>query len=175
MHPPLTGMKLSMHQCLPPSVVPGVWGERYLSRSDPRCMDAPILNRKSKRMFEQALRADDTDEMFAVFNWNAGHKGLPAIYLQVCGMDVNRDEAVIYEEVLMGLGVRTRIDVYPGMPYIFWSVFTTNLLTRKWWADTLAGVAYFWERNRSCEAVVVVKPEDAYSSICALVIASRNK
>jgi acetyl esterase/lipase len=57
-------------------------------------------------------------------------------------MDVNRDEAIIYEDVLTWLGVKTKTDVYPGMPHIFWSVFTTHSLTKKWWSDTLAGVAW---------------------------------
>lgn len=140
--PPLTGMMLSAHQCLPPSVVPETYKGRYLSRSDPACMDAPVLNRKSKKMFEEALGADEGDQMFGVFNWKNGHEGLPQTYIQVCGMDVNRDEAIIYEDVLTWLGVKTKMDVYPGMPHIFWSVFTTHSLTKKWWSDTLAGVAW---------------------------------
>lgn len=105
-------------------------------------MDAPVLDRKTKAMFEAALEADERNPMFACFNWPTGHGGLPATYIQVCGMDINRDEAMIYESVLREEGSRTRMEVYPGMPDIFWSVFTRHSLTKKWWVDTLSGVSW---------------------------------
>jgi len=38
-------------------------------------------------------------------------EGLPATYIQVCGMDPLRDEAILYERLLKEAGVRTKIDM----------------------------------------------------------------
>lgn len=46
------------------------------------------------------------------------------MYFQVCGMDILRDEGLTYEQVLTEEnGVKTRLDVYPGMPHTFWNSF----------------------------------------------------
>lgn len=45
-----------------------------------------------------------------------GHKHLPPAYLQVCGLDPLRDEALIYGRVLREeAGVKTKIDIYKGL------------------------------------------------------------
>jgi acetyl esterase/lipase len=38
-------------------------------------------------------------------------------------MDILRDEDLIYEQLLAENGVETKLDLYPGMPHIFWSTF----------------------------------------------------
>jgi acetyl esterase/lipase len=44
--------------------------------------------------------------------------------MQVCGYDPLRDEDLIYEKVLREEGgVKTRVNVYPGLPHLFWIAF----------------------------------------------------
>jgi len=58
-------------------------------------------------------------------------------------MGVLRDEALIYEKVLNDeFGVETRLDVYVGLPHIFWSYFPTLTLSKKFAVDTLNGIAW---------------------------------
>ncbi|KAL4244029.1 hypothetical protein ABKN59_010303 [Abortiporus biennis] len=45
------------------------------------------------------------------------HSGLPLTYFQVCGNDALQDEGLLYEQILRESGVRTKIDIYPGLPH----------------------------------------------------------
>lgn len=67
--------------------------------------------------------APDHDDAvrFAVLNHPKGHHDLPPAYFQICGQDPLRDEALVYEKVLREeFGVKTKVDVYPGLPHGFW-------------------------------------------------------
>lgn len=45
----------------------------------------------------------------------------PRSAFHVCGADPIRDGTLLFEEKLRGLGVRTRLQVYPGWPHAFWN------------------------------------------------------
>ncbi len=65
-------------------------------------------------------------------------------------MDINRDEALIYEQVLREeCGVQTRTDVYPGQPHIFWSVLPMLKQSKKWATDTVEGVGWLLGKETS--------------------------
>lgn len=52
--------------------------------------------------------------------WPTGHKDHPPIYFAVMGQDPLRDEALTYEKMLReDYGVKTKIDVYPGLFHTF--------------------------------------------------------
>lgn len=58
------------------------------------------------------------------FNHQAGHRGIPPTYIQVCGLDVLRDENLINERVLREeYSIPTRLDFYPGLAHHFWQFF----------------------------------------------------
>ena len=72
--------------------------------------------------------------------WPTGHHELPRTYFQICGMDILRDEDLIYEQVLReDNGVETRVDIYPGMPHIFWGSFSHLAQGRKAAIDLIKG------------------------------------
>lgn len=60
-----------------------------------------------------------------------------------------RDEALIYEKVLREkYGVKTKVDVYPGLPHLFWLIFPNGFVEKseKALGDFLAGARWLLKR-----------------------------
>ncbi|KAL6720060.1 hypothetical protein ACLMJK_001981 [Lecanora helva] len=151
--PPLTGVFLQTPGILPPTVVPEKYRDRYLSRTQPECLKDPILTPELKKLYYDAYAPDDYSALSVPFNWPTGHRDLPPHFLQVCGSDINRDENLIFESVLREEnGVMTRMDIYPGQPHIFWQVFRELSATKKFWADTVSGIAWLLQKEKRVES-----------------------
>ena len=64
-------------------------------------------------------------------------------------MDPLRDEGLIYErELREECGVKTKLDMYPGLPHGFWSFFPALKSGHKLVDDTLKGVEWLLEQGR---------------------------
>jgi acetyl esterase/lipase len=126
---PITGCFLLSPMILPPETFetfPADWKykDSYLSRTQEACKHDPILTPQLEKIFHDSAAGDFASPMFVPLIWPTGHAGLPRTYFQVCGMDIVRDEDLIYEQVLREEnGIETKMDVYPGMPHVFWNVF----------------------------------------------------
>ena len=143
--PALTGVLFSAGSVVTEDAVPDRYRDRYLSRRQLECLDAPGLDRRTMNLFNVCMPKDGKNSLYSALNWETGHCGLPKHYLQACGMDVARDDAIIFSEVLSEEGgVETRLDLYPGMPHIFWSVFGMLSQGRKWKVDVSNGVAWLF-------------------------------
>ena len=71
------------------------------------------------------------------------------MFLQVCGGDPLRDEALIYEYVLRHeYRIPTRLEIYPGLPHGFWIIFPKLKSTKKFLEDTIDGMAWLLKRER---------------------------
>ncbi|KAJ9611372.1 hypothetical protein H2200_004556 [Cladophialophora chaetospira] len=128
-----------------PESIPAKYRDLYLSRTDERCLRAPMLNKETKAMFDAAYNPDTASPLYRAFN-NVPldlHKDLaPKVYFQVCGADILRDDALIYAQLLEDLGVNVKVDVYEGAPHVFWSVFVSTKLAGRWKQDTRGAVAW---------------------------------
>jgi acetyl esterase/lipase len=125
LHPPLTGQFLSIPSCLPPGTVP----EKYkpLYHSWEQAKQAPkLFGYDTTVSLRKAHAGDVYSPLFGSFNDPNGHAGLPPAYFQICGLDPVRDEGLLYERVLRGeYGIKTKLDVYSGLPHAFWHVYPT--------------------------------------------------
>ncbi|EED15183.1 hypothetical protein TSTA_046370 [Talaromyces stipitatus ATCC 10500] len=125
---PITGCFLLAPMTLPPETLqnfPEDWKHKdsYLSRTQEACKQDPILTPELDKIFRESAAGDTQSPMFVPYIWPTGHANLPRTYLQVCGMDILRDEVLIYEQTLREHGNETRLDIYPGMPHIFYNTF----------------------------------------------------
>ncbi len=64
-------------------------------------------------------------------------------------MDPNRDEALIYEQVLREeCDVATRKDVYAGLPHVFWTYWPTAGFSVKHGSDCVEGMRWLLKEGK---------------------------
>ena len=146
--PAITGTFLLAPQILLPDTkvdLPDKYKSMYLSRTQDECRQDPVLTPALKQIFAGASKGDPQSPWFVPYIWPTGHKGLPKTYLQICGMDVLRDEGLIYEEELKENEVDTKLDIYPGMPHTFWGAFPFLTQGNKAAADLISGIQWLME------------------------------
>jgi acetyl esterase/lipase len=88
-------------------------------------------------------KEDPASPLISAILFPTGHKNLPPTYFQICGMDPLRDEGLIYERILREeCAVKTRVDLYPGLPHGFRSRFPEAGFSKKQLEDSMAGMAW---------------------------------
>lgn len=155
--PPLTGQMLVAGTYISPQHVPRRYQSFYLAREQNR--DAPVYDLDLSNTFQAAFRPDHRSPLWAVFDQRHpldqnpddpedlgvrhGHMGLPPAYFQICGLDIGRDDSLIYERVLREeCGIETKADMYPGYPHVWWSNFPELEASKKRDDDAVAGVGW---------------------------------
>lgn len=152
--PPLTGQYLAIPAVLPQSKVPEKYKPYLLSYEQNE--HAPVLPQAAIDMFMNAYQPDDNDGVYyAAFNHPNGHKDLPAAFFQVDGMDPLRDEGIIYERVLREEnGIRTKMDVYPGLPHGHWGFFPFLSSSEKFRKEQVEGFGWLLNRKPDFSKVI---------------------
>ena len=145
--PKLTGVWVAAGGLLSPEVVPERFKDHYLSMTQEECLDAPVLDKQFAKLTREAVKGDVHSALFVPFNWPTGHRGLPPHYFDVCGLDLVRDDALLYEKVLRDGEVDTRMTVYPGMPHLFFNYFPKLKQTYRWRKETLNGMKWLLGRE----------------------------
>lgn len=91
---------------------------------------------------KESLKPDLDSLLYSPLMWSTGHKGFPKTYSQVWGMDTARDEALLFDDMLKAEGTSTRLDLYPGLPHIFFHSFKDLPQSNQWEKDTENGFAW---------------------------------
>lgn len=146
--PPLTGCHLMIPTMCANYALPEKY--RQYEHAWEQNKNAAILSRKACDLFYDCYlpATERHNELFSPLLFKTGHAGLPPCYLQVCGQDPLRDEALIYEKVLREEeGLKTKLDVYPGLPHGFWSVFPTIESSKKFVEESVKGVQWLLEQQ----------------------------
>jgi acetyl esterase/lipase len=150
------------------NAVPKKYQSVFLSREQNK--NSPLLNLENIRMFDSKssgsltliiflcvilaghYNADWESPLFAPLMFES-HKNLPPTYFQICGMDPFRDDGFIYERVLREEnGIKTKVDVYPGLPHAFWTFFSRAGFTKKLHGDSTKGMAWLLEQSVTDDA-----------------------
>jgi acetyl esterase/lipase len=145
LRPAVTGLFLACGAFMDEGRVPEVYRGRYLSREQNK--EAPVADGGFMKAFVEAVNPDRGSSLWAPFvqegcdeDVKRGHLGMPRAYFQVCGMDVNRDDGLIYEGVLREeCGVTTRLDLYSGFPHCWWDMYPELEASKKRAEDTMEG------------------------------------
>ncbi|KAI1874147.1 uncharacterized protein JN550_002726 [Neoarthrinium moseri] len=155
--PCLTGQMLIAGTFISPQHVPIQYSPFYLARDQNK--NAPILDLDLYNLFQTAFKPDHMSPLWAIFDQRHpldantedggstgvrhGHLNLPPAYFQICGLDIGRDDSLIYERVLREeSNVSTRADLYPGFSHCWWSLFPELGMSKRREDDAVRGVAW---------------------------------
>lgn len=139
--PPLTGVYLNVT----PSLAPQALTEKYrgLYKSREALKNGLILTSNSIDMYDALMEPDFTSPLWSPLLWPTGHGNLPPHFFQICGADLLRDEALIYErELRQDNDVETKVVVYSGMPHVFWYIYPTHSASPQFTKDTTRGLGW---------------------------------
>lgn len=141
MSPPLTGLWLSVPWLLDAKTTPRGYENVCLSRE--QNANTPLSTNDLIKMVEKMWCPDYSSPEFSPFNSlelvDSKH---PSTYIQVCGMDPMRDDGLIYESLLSERGVKTKVDVYPGVPHAHWAMLPNLKSSQKSMVDAVIGVGW---------------------------------
>jgi acetyl esterase/lipase len=140
--PPLTGQYLAIPTVCPKEKMPEKYKDRFLSYEQNK--NAPVLPLAAMNMYMGGYKPDVDDTVnHTVLLHPKGHADLLPAYFQVAGLDPLRDEALIYESVLREeYSIKTKLDVYPGVPHNFWGVFPMLRQSIKFRKDQVNGFGW---------------------------------
>ncbi|KAF4631418.1 hypothetical protein G7Y89_g6710 [Cudoniella acicularis] len=146
MSPSLTGQYLSIPAVCTPEAMPSKYQDFCFSMEQNK--DALILNEKSVYFFDSLYKVDPKSPLRSPLIFPS-HKDLPPAYFQICGADPLRDEGLLYEKVLREeYGIKTRLDLFPGLPHGFWSSYPQAEFSKKFQVDTAEGLKWLLEQAR---------------------------
>lgn len=154
--PPLTGQFLSAGGFLPHTRVPEKYRPFYLSWEQNK--NAPTLNRDFLEQFQLAVAPNHDSPLWVPFDQQnpddapgevkLGHLGQPPAYFQVCGIDINRDESLLYERVLREeCNIPTRLTLYKGFPHCFWDEYGDLETSQQRMRDSVDGIGWLLQQQ----------------------------
>ncbi|KAL0578350.1 hypothetical protein V5O48_003665, partial [Marasmius crinis-equi] len=133
---PLTGQFLMYPLVVHPSAYPEKFASSLLSYNE--LTDVVGLTKGTMDSLWAFYKPEPSDPRASPLLFPS-HGGLPPTYVQVAGMDPLRDEGLLYEKVLKEAGVKTKVDVYPGVPHGFHMINPQLEIAQKQSKDTKAG------------------------------------
>jgi acetyl esterase/lipase len=164
--PPLTGLYLSV----PAPCIVSSLPEKYRSKEKAwdQNQNAPFFDREASNFLLSKLLAtkstlenplntlaeyvkpDPYDPLRSPLLFSTGHKNLPPTYFVIAGADPWRDVGLIYEEILREeCGVKTKVDIFPGLPHGFWGIFSTAEFAKTHAQKSDEGLKWLLEQSRS--------------------------
>ena len=114
---------------------------------------APILSTAEVDVLDEYYAADRSSPWYSPFNSKEAHIGLPPAYFQICGGDPMRDNGLTLYQALQEADVKSRLDVYPGMPHGFWTTFPQFRGSKLFMKDLAEGFGWLLGRDFDAQFV----------------------
>lgn len=141
--PPLTGLYMNSSFTIQPEKLPSRFKSIYKARKPEGDGSRSGLDKATELAFKEAVQPDLSSELWSPLLWRNGHHDLPPTYFQVCGADVLRDDSLVYERCLrLDNKIPTKVDVYTGMPHVWWYFYPNHTATARFHRDTVAGIGW---------------------------------
>lgn len=159
--PPITGIFFSCGSVLNPYRLPSAYAPFFKSRV--QNSDAPPVDDDLWNIFKSAVKPDWKSPIWSSLDQHPeldrdklgeDHVFIKEqdtrVYVQVCGQDIGRDDALIYEKVLREeSGVETRLDLYTGFGHVFWGMgggYAEMEMSKKRMKHSVEGVGWLLRR-----------------------------
>jgi acetyl esterase/lipase len=153
---PLTGLWTDVPMLFAhPENVPEAYRQYYLS-AEQNANVPGLLTPQAIQFIRDSFRADGFSPDFSPVNAVEPHAGMPRTFLQVAGMDMYRDDTLIYRRMLEEAGVQTRLRVYAGVPHGHANLYPGLKASREAKIDTIEGIGWLLGRDVGRERVVQV-------------------
>ncbi|CAI7678095.1 unnamed protein product [Penicillium pancosmium] len=128
----------------------------WLSREqNANALGNPGLDSKSIGGYEALYQQDFLSEDFTPFTtplpWS--DLALPRVYVQIAGLDILRDDGLVYAEALEESGVEVKLDVYPGMPHGHFNIWPHLKQSIKSQEDTIWHIGWLLRQELPRERV----------------------
>jgi acetyl esterase/lipase len=151
---PLTGLWTDVPMFFArPENCPEEYRQYYLSAE--KNADAPgLLTQQAIQFIRDSCKADGFSPDFSPVNAERPHVGMPKTFLQVAGMDMYRDDALIYRRMLKEAGVKTRLNVYAGVPHGHANLYPGLEASKAAKVDTIEGIGWLLGKDVGRERVV---------------------
>lgn len=151
---PLTGLWMDVPMLFArPENCPEEYRKYYLSAE--QCEDAPgLLTQQAIQFIRDACKSDGFSPDFSPVNAERPHVGMPRTFFQVAGMDMYRDDALIYRRMLEEAGVETRVKVYAGVPHGHANLYPGLKASKEARIDTIEGLGWLLGKDVRREGVV---------------------
>ncbi|KAI0260132.1 alpha/beta hydrolase fold-domain-containing protein [Gloeopeniophorella convolvens] len=110
--------------------------------------DAPGLTKEIAVWFIDTYKAPGNDPELSPALAKS-HAGLPPAFLQVAGRDPIRDDSFLYDRLLREAGVKTRVNVYLGLPHGFAMEYFMLKSAQQFELDVRTGLRWLLSREKA--------------------------
>ncbi|KAF4434142.1 sterigmatocystin biosynthesis lipase esterase STCI [Fusarium acutatum] len=119
--------------------------QHLVKSMDENATDVPIIDGQTAKMINTSTGLDKHVDDQWLFPLLSSHLAkFPRTYLVACGADPLRDDNVAMEHELRSKGVKVKLDMYEGLPHVFW-MFPTLSSTKTFIGNLMAGIKFILE------------------------------
>ncbi|OAP64124.1 hypothetical protein AYL99_00096 [Fonsecaea erecta] len=122
----------------PGQLANGSW-ERY--------KNGPVANLEMNLLYGHIAKFDGHEPYMTPFS-QTDYSGLGPVFYQVAEMDIWRDSALLYCDKVKEAGGQVKVEVYPGLPHLWWSMYPQLSINQKWIHNLVNGVEWLLSQTR---------------------------
>ncbi|KIV81733.1 hypothetical protein PV11_03896 [Exophiala sideris] len=112
--------------------------------------DGPVASRAMNVFYADLAKVDASSPLFSPFT-QKDFSDLGPVYFQVAGMDLWKDTSFLYCDLVKKAGGKTKIDVYPGVPHLWYSIYPQLSINQKWAQDLINGVEWLLNQKEAAQ------------------------